>query len=159
MALLGRPYERLNTAWMARLPASLLRAGNPGAMDITAAHPCTATLERPRCVGFRRFIFAVGNLRAGGEAVVPSPSNKYRDHRVCKNIKMTGCYHTILKFPKLGDLRFIYSFIFILTEQVPFLLSLREESVEIQNLRSASRQLPDTRRPMDKTRPRSCPDR
>ena len=31
---------------------------------------------------------------------VPSPSNKYRD-RFCKNIKMTGFYHTILKFPEL----------------------------------------------------------
>ena len=32
--------------------------------------------------------------------IVPSPSNKYRD-RVCKNLEMTGIYHTILKFPEL----------------------------------------------------------
>ena len=29
----------------------------------------------------------------------PSPSNKYRGHRVCKKIEMTGFYPTILKFP------------------------------------------------------------
>ena len=33
---------------------------------------------------------------------VPPPSNKYRDH-FCKNIKMTGFYHTILKFSDTGS--------------------------------------------------------
>ena len=32
-------------------------------------------------------------------ASVPSPANKYRD-RVCKNLEMTGIYHTILKCPE-----------------------------------------------------------
>ena len=39
---------------------------------------------------------------------VPSPSNQYRDDRVCKkNIEMTGFCHTILKCPQLGDLIFM----------------------------------------------------
>ena len=41
-----------------------------------------------------QWVFGVGNM------YVPSPSHKYRD-RVCKNIEMTGIYHTILKLPQL----------------------------------------------------------
>ena len=36
-----------------------------------------------------------------GIPTVPSLSNKYRD-RVCKNLEMTGFYHTILNSPELG---------------------------------------------------------
>ena len=58
--------------------------------------------------------------RAKRRGTVPSPSNKYRD-RVCKNLEMTGIYHTILKFPELDP--DIY-----LTEQVPQQLPDRDAS-------------------------------
>ena len=68
-------------------------------------------------IGGRKGVTTAGEPEGYGSSLkveVPSPSNKYRD-RVCKNIEMTGVYHTILKFPELGP--DIY-----LTEQVPDLL-------------------------------------